>query len=107
MRLLVILLVFLIPSGILAQSVNGQVFGQTSESTDPLIGASVYFSGTSTGVFTDDAGKFELEIPEGHSTLIVSFIGFVSIYSCLQYLTIINYCFPSFAIRNNMIIFMT
>ncbi len=42
----------------------------------PLLGATVVVKGTNAGAITDFDGKFELSIPEGGTTLSVSYIGF-------------------------------
>lgn len=48
----------------------------TDESGEPLVGATVILKGTTIGVATDAAGKFNLEIPYTEDVrLIVSFIG--------------------------------
>jgi len=47
------------------------------DSGQPMIGASVLVKGTTTGVVTDQDGKYELNVPSG-STIEVSYIGFTS-----------------------------
>ena len=48
-----------------------------SDSTgQPLSGVSVKLKGTSTGTYTDNNGNFDLQIPEGGGTLVISSIGF-------------------------------
>jgi len=42
----------------------------------PLENAVVYINNTTFGVFTDKNGDYELKVPEGKHTLIVSFLGF-------------------------------
>lgn len=44
----------------------------------PLIGANVYWQGTSVGSFTDLSGKFEIKKIKESNQLIASFIGYVS-----------------------------
>ncbi|MCF0069103.1 TonB-dependent receptor [Dyadobacter sp. CY261] len=58
-----------------AASVRGRVM---SEKNDPLVGVNVIVKGTSTGTSTDGEGRFSLNVPDGGSTLIFSFIGYVS-----------------------------
>ncbi|MBC5775172.1 TonB-dependent receptor [Pontibacter sp. KCTC 32443] len=58
-----------------AQTVTGKV---TSESGEPLIGASVTLKGTSTGDVTDINGNFSLNVPDAGGTLVVSYIGFIT-----------------------------
>lgn len=50
----------------------------TIKGTDgtPLVGATVLAKGTSQGALTDDQGKFTLSVPDGVTTLVVSYIGF-------------------------------
>jgi iron complex outermembrane receptor protein len=43
----------------------------------PLVGANVIVSGTKLGVVTDIDGNFAIKIPEGYSSLKVSYIGFI------------------------------
>ncbi|MEL6142891.1 MAG: carboxypeptidase-like regulatory domain-containing protein, partial [Bacteroidota bacterium] len=57
-----------------AQStVSGTV---TDQDGDPLIGASVLVEGTSSGTVTDFDGKYSLNVPDGATTLSVSYVGF-------------------------------
>jgi TonB-dependent starch-binding outer membrane protein SusC len=58
-----------------AQTVTGKV---TSESGEPLIGASVTLKGTSAGDVTDINGNFSINVPDVGGTLVVSYIGFLS-----------------------------
>ncbi|OFX79874.1 MAG: hypothetical protein A2X12_07765 [Bacteroidetes bacterium GWE2_29_8] len=56
----------------------GVVLEQTSEGKyQPLLGASVYWMGTSVGTTTDEHGHFDIETQKNHS-LIISFIGYNS-----------------------------
>ena len=63
----------------------GFAFGQrtitgtvTDADAEPLIGATVLAKGSTTGTTTDIDGKFELEVPEEFTTLIISYTGFLS-----------------------------
>ncbi len=61
-------------SSLLAQrTVTGVV---ESEEGEPLIGASVFVRGTSTGTVTDIDGSFSVEVPSEGNTLIVSYTGY-------------------------------
>lgn len=53
--------------------VKGSVIDEKGE---PLIGVSVLIKGTTTGTITDFDGKFSLDVPAGHNTLEVSYIGY-------------------------------
>jgi hypothetical protein len=57
-----------------AQQVKGTVKGTAG---DPIIGATVVVDGTSTGTTTGIDGSFTIDAKDG-STLVVSFIGYVS-----------------------------
>ncbi|MCB0639728.1 MAG: SusC/RagA family TonB-linked outer membrane protein [Lewinella sp.] len=71
---LVLSLVLFATGFVLAQrSVSGTV---TDESGEPLIGASILVQGTSTGTVTDIDGSFSLTVPDGSTTLVVSYTGF-------------------------------
>lgn len=54
------------------QKITGVV---TDASGNSLPGASVILKGTSNGVATNTSGEFEISIPAGMATLVVSFIG--------------------------------
>lgn len=56
-------------------TINGVV---TDESGVPLPGASVVVKGTSKGVATDFDGNYSITLPGGKSTLVFSFLGFVT-----------------------------
>ncbi len=53
--------------------VRGRIVDDNGE---PLIGASILAKGTTTGTVTDLDGRYELTIPEGASTLVISYTGF-------------------------------
>ena len=54
--------------------VSGRVTGEGTG--EPLTAASVTVVGTTIGTYTDDAGRFALEVPSGELTLLVRRIGF-------------------------------
>lgn len=57
-------------------TVNGVV---TNSSTgDPLVGVNIKVRGTSLGTFTNQQGKYTLEVPSLTDTLVFTFIGFES-----------------------------
>lgn len=55
------------------RQVTGQV---TGENGDPLVGASVQVMGTQEGTITDFDGNFQINVPSGANTLIVSYLGY-------------------------------
>ncbi|HRF41274.1 MAG TPA: carboxypeptidase-like regulatory domain-containing protein, partial [Saprospiraceae bacterium] len=50
----------------------------TDEKGEALIGASVLVKGTTVGTVTDVDGSFQLTVPVGSTTLIISYTGFQS-----------------------------
>jgi outer membrane receptor for ferrienterochelin and colicins len=77
-RLLLWATLLLGSSAVMAQSdvLQGTILGQTPDETFPLVGANVYWRGTTVGISTDPEGQFVLERPPGAEDLIVTFIGF-------------------------------
>ena len=60
--------------------IGGHVVGTVRDvNGEPLIGASVLFSGTKIGTATDISGRFKLKIPPNVSTLEISYTGFTSL----------------------------
>lgn len=55
-------------------TLSGQV---TDESGSPIQGATVVVEGTTTGIFTDEEGRFRLQVPSGSDNLAVSYIGYL------------------------------
>lgn len=56
-----------------------QVTGKvTSETGDPLAGASIKLKNSTIGTATDATGRFALSVPQGGGVLIISFVGFES-----------------------------
>ncbi|MFV0606896.1 MAG: carboxypeptidase-like regulatory domain-containing protein, partial [Niabella sp.] len=56
-------------------TITGTVVNQENE---PIIGASVTIEGQSIGTTTDENGNFSLRMPDKNTTLVVSYIGYVS-----------------------------
>ena len=71
-----LLLVFFTMTGVYAQTITGTV---TDEQNVPLYGATVLVKGERKGTSTNENGKFTLEEVKMGTTLMVSYIGFVSI----------------------------
>lgn len=66
---------FLLESQFVSAQVN--VKGKVSdESGEPLIGASVFIKGTTSGTVTDFDGNFEIGIPSSSEKLVFSYIGY-------------------------------
>ncbi len=73
--------VFIFPCAIFAQQTGVFVRGHIAEEYEkkaetPLVGANVYWLGTSSGTTTDAEGKFEIRRIKETSKLVVSYIGY-------------------------------
>ncbi len=89
-QFLIFLLVFLGAfSYVQAQTVTGTVTG--AEDGAPIPGATVSVEGyPSSGSLTDGAGKFSVEVPQGATTLVFSFIGMETQRIAINGQTVIN-----------------
>jgi len=68
------LIVFLFYGSLLSQVLKGTLQDQNNE---PIAGANIYLEGTVLGTASNADGSFTISnVPEGHYTLIISFIGF-------------------------------
>lgn len=56
----------------------------------PLVGATVQIKGTKKGVTTDDQGIFELTVPQDATTLVISYLGFVTKEVSIENISSIN-----------------
>ncbi|PZX51951.1 SusC/RagA family TonB-linked outer membrane protein [Algoriphagus chordae] len=76
--LLSLLFGLLMTSTVFAQqrTISGRVVAD--EEPDGLIGVNILVKGTSTGVITDLDGYYNLEVPDGATTLVFSYIGYLS-----------------------------
>ena len=61
-----------------AQSQQRRISGRVTDTKgEPVIGANVVVTGTTTGALTDVDGKYSLDVPQGLKSLTISFIGMV------------------------------
>lgn len=67
------LVLFSVSLALAQRTIRGTV---SDEEGQPLIGASVLVKGTSTGTATDVDGSYSVNVPEGSSTLVISYTGF-------------------------------
>ena len=58
-----------------AQEIRGVVLGSDNQ---PLLGASVFWEGTTVGTGTNVSGEFSLHRVKGYDRLIASYLGFVN-----------------------------
>jgi TonB-dependent starch-binding outer membrane protein SusC len=71
----ILLLVLSSATALAQRTVTGKVI---DEFNDGLPGVSILVKGTTTGVVTDIEGNYSINVPSEESTLVFSFIGFVS-----------------------------
>ena len=74
--LFVILAVGLCNFAIAQNSISGKI--TDAEDGEPLIGANILVAGTSTGTITDFDGNYTLNLPDGATTLEISYTGYAS-----------------------------
>ncbi|MFN7116546.1 MAG: SusC/RagA family TonB-linked outer membrane protein [Saprospiraceae bacterium] len=75
-RSLVLTLILFSVVTLLAQrTISGKITDPTNE---PLVGATVLVQGTSTGTASDVNGEFTLNVPDGGTTLVISYTGFTT-----------------------------
>lgn len=79
MKYLLVIL-FFIPSLLIAQSrVMGKVIETAADgSVLPLMGANVIWEGSTVGTFSDENGDFILPYDTTYTTIIISYVGFIS-----------------------------
>src|SRR5690606_16026505 len=63
-------------------TLNGILLGVTGKVTDengtPFPGANIVVKGTTTGTTTDVDGNYSIDVPDGNSILVFSFVGYAS-----------------------------
>jgi hypothetical protein len=77
-RSLLLPLLFMLSTGLLAQTrqITGTVRSKSDKS--PLLGVSVLLKGSSRGATTDGKGAFRIDVPTTNVVLVFSFIGYVT-----------------------------
>lgn len=88
-KLYLILITCLATLSLSAQQQTDTIRGLVTDEKDnsPMIGVNVSVKGTTTGVSTDDKGKYELTIPMGTYTLAYTYIGYqdrTQIVTCIK-----------------------
>lgn len=74
-------------TGVFAQTITGKVVDQNQQ---PLPGVSVYLKGTTTGVMTDNQGKYSLNNRTGSKTIVFSCVGLKEHEEAVGNRTVIN-----------------
>jgi len=90
LSLLKLILIFLLPGLVKAQTimVTGTVTESVSDS--PLPGVHILIQGTSTGTLTDAEGNFSIQINNPNAVLVFSFIGYLTESYALKGATVMN-----------------
>lgn len=70
-----LVLIFVFTSVYGQETVSGIV---TSNKGEPLPGANVLVKGTTLGVVTDLQGNYKIIVPKGHSSITISYIGYIT-----------------------------
>ncbi|MFM7177097.1 MAG: TonB-dependent receptor [Bacteroidota bacterium] len=65
-------------STVAQNAVSGRVFESNNGTKSPLVGASVYWSGTQIGTTSGADGSYTINIPSNPDFLVFSFVGFMS-----------------------------
>ena len=71
------LLLVIITMNSWAGTLSGRVVDATHD--EPLIGVNVLFENTSIGTTTDIQGRFHIDLPEGQSKILLSYVGYESV----------------------------
>jgi iron complex outermembrane receptor protein len=73
-------LLFLLLVAVQAMAQTREVSGTVTDQSDgsPIAGVNILVKGTSGGTYTDANGKFTLQVPASATTLVVSFVGYVT-----------------------------
>lgn len=91
----------------ISQEIKGTVF---DENKNPIQGVSIYLDGTTTGTSTDLNGEFSIKSQKINTSLIISFIGYETIYvnepfknnNQKFYLAVKNESLPEIVIRKEL-----
>lgn len=74
--LLLVLLLTCSLAGAQNRTISGTVIDKTSN--EPVAGVNIVVRGTTTGTATDGAGKYSISVPASGTSLVVSFVGYVT-----------------------------
>lgn len=79
-KTLLLLAVYLVIHSVAAQSqtIRGTILDGSIQQASPLIGASIFWQGTTIGTTTDVNGKFAINQPTNALVLIISFVGYTN-----------------------------
>jgi len=73
----IVILLFLLPMLSFSQSeVSGSVTEEINGKQEPILGANVYWSGTTVGTVTNEKGQFTIPFSKENKLLVVSYVGY-------------------------------
>lgn len=71
-----VLVLFILPSSLLAQTITVKGNVTDADNAATLPGVNIVVSGTTSGVVTDSEGNYSIQVPSSQSVLVFSFIGY-------------------------------
>jgi len=84
-QIFIVFILYLIPFALFAQrTVSGRI--TDAENSEPVSGASVFFTGTTVGATTDISGNYRLVLPAGDGShrLAVSHVGYQPVFRDIE-----------------------
>ena len=73
----IVILLFLLPLLSFSQSeVSGSVTEEINGKQEPILGANIYWSGTTIGVMSNEEGKFSIPFSKENKYLVISYVGY-------------------------------
>jgi len=73
----ILIFLFLLPLLSFSQSeVSGSVTEEINGKQEPILGANIYWSGTTIGTVTNESGKFRIPFSTENKTLVISYVGY-------------------------------
>jgi len=91
LSLVLMLVLFGVGTMLAQRTISGTV---TDESGETLIGASILVKGIATGTVTEIDGSYKLSVPDGATTLVISYTGFTTQEIETGVSEVVNVCWP-------------
>ncbi len=80
MKNFIAICLLLIPAFVTAQNITVRGTVKDKQNGENIFGASIYVEGTTIGSMTNEYGFYSITLPKGENTIIVSFVGYKTIY---------------------------
>ncbi|WP_010230966.1 TonB-dependent receptor [Gillisia marina] len=100
MRILITLLLISISTGAFAQKI--EFSGEVMADGETVPFANIYLEGTQLGTTTNENGKFNMKVPQGHHNIIIQAIGYKTLKEHLDVLTDKNIT-KSFSLKEDVL----